>query len=405
MLFESYTFFALILLLTAFYNVFKGFIKNPWVRNSFLLAINLLVLLHFIKEHSFIVISILGLLVYVIALGAKRKRSVGLISFGIILVVSLFIIRNFPLIQDVLNGSILAFTVAPVLSVQKLGISYILFRMVHFLVESFKQKIQHSDPLTFLNYLFFFPTFLAGPIDTYTNFHYFIRQPARGYFRSLALAGLTRIVAGAFKTIILSASLLPYAVDWQTLHTGLGFMADLSSSLVLYSLYIYLNFSGYSDIAIGTAYLLGIKTPENFNNPYCSSSLSQFWKTWHITFSMFLKLYVFKPVLNVLNKLLPKASRLSITMTGYLFTFTVCGLWHGSTLNFIYWGLWHGAGLALNKYWTTLNSTHHLIKPGWAYTGFSIILTFIFVTFGWMFFNYNHDQLLIIFSKLLTHNA
>lgn len=405
MIFDSYTVFTLILLVVAFYNIARLITNNYLIKNVFLLAGNLLILLHYIREHSFIVIGVLGLFVYLVGFVLRRRRSTALATIGIAVVVTLFAVRNFPTLQNLLNSSFLAFTVAPVLSVQKVGISYILFRMVHFLAESYNRKIRISHPLIFLNYLFFFPTFLAGPIDTYPNFHYWIKKQAPSYSGLLALAGFTRLVAGAFKTIILSAPLLPYATDWQTLHTGFGFGADLSVSLLLYSLYIYFNFSGYSDIAIGTAYLMGIKTPENFNNPYLSTSLSQFWRKWHITFSLFLKIYVFKPILFVLNNWFPRASRLTITMTGYIFTFLVCGLWHGSTLNFVYWGLWHGAGLAVNKYWNTINQRHNLLSETMIYNLLSVVITFFFVTVGWMFFNYNPDQLMTIFSKLMNNNA
>jgi D-alanyl-lipoteichoic acid acyltransferase DltB (MBOAT superfamily) len=145
--------------------------------------------------------------------------------------------------------------------------------------------------------------------------------------------------------------IIHYATDYSVFPVSIPPLMALFMSLICYSFYIYLDFSGYSDIAIGTAYLIGIKTPENFNNPYRSQNLSEFWKRWHITFSSFLQLYVFKPFIQLFNILLPSKHRLLITILSYLATFVICGLWHGATINFVYWGLWHGVGLSINKIW------------------------------------------------------
>ena len=177
----------------------------------------------------------------------------------------------------------------------------------------------------------------------------------------------------------------------------MGVWGAVISAALLYSLYIYIDFSGYCDMAIGMAYMMGIRTPENFNNPYFSTNISEFWKRWHITFSTFLKIYVFKPVITLLNRLPIARWRMLVSVTAYLVTFLVCGLWHGSTVNFVLWGLWHGIGLSVYKIFTYKKTAKPLTLPR-KIAG--IGGTFLFVTVGWIFFNYPIDNLLTMFKLL-----
>ncbi|NQT77130.1 MAG: hypothetical protein HQ565_05410, partial [Bacteroidetes bacterium] len=132
-----------------------------------------------------------------------------------------------------------------------------------------------------------------------------------------------------------------------------------------------------------------------------SENLSVFWKRWHMTFSNFLFAYVFKPSLSLLNRLFPRFPRMSITVTGYLFTFFICGLWHGDAINFVYWGLWHGVGLSIGKLWKVYIKLPDRVLRNNIYKIGSILLTFLFVTIGWMFFQYSQEQIIEIFNTLL----
>ena len=137
------------------------------------------------------------------------------------------------------------------------------------------------------------------------------------------------------------------------------------------------------------AYMMGIRTPENFKNPYLSANIAEFWKRWHITFSTFLKIYVFKPLIALLNRFPIRKCRMLVSVIAYMLTFFVCGLWHGSTLNFVLWGLWHGLGLSVYKVFTF----HHPIKDTRVNRILGIVITFVFVTVGWIFFNYPEKDL------------
>ena len=136
------------------------------------------------------------------------------------------------------------------LSVEKIGLSYILFRMVHWIVECRRQTLRSHNILTFINYLFFFPTFTAGPIDTFNKFHYWLTHTRVRLNKRMLLAGVGRIFMGAVKTLLVVPLLLPYATDYQTLLPFMGPWGAVTCAAVLYSAYIYIDFSGYCDTAI-----------------------------------------------------------------------------------------------------------------------------------------------------------
>ena len=400
MFFGSYDIFLYILTFVILFQLVNLFTQNRIVKNVIISGGNLLILLTLVKEHTIIVLALLSLVVFLIGRLLQKKQLKWLLAFSLVLVIALFSIRNYPYIQNLIENSWLSVTTGPIMSVQKLGLSYILFRYVHWLIESYKRSIYQSDLMTFLSYILFFPSILAGPIDTYKNFHYWLGNTRLKYQRSLAFAGITRIFLGAFKTLAIVPLVIDYATDYSMLLTNHSPIVAILLSLLAYSAYIYFDFSGYSDIAIGTAYLIGIKTPENFNNPYISPSLSEFWKRWHITFSLFLKLYVFKPCIAVFNKIINPKYRLTVTILSYIFTFLICGLWHGDTINFVYWGAWHGIGLSINKLWVIKVKPHLSFSGHSMYTISSIIVTFCYVTIGWVFFQYPHEALVELFNLI-----
>lgn len=401
MFFSDYSTFIYVGLFILIYNLAKLFTNNGIVRNVIILGGNLLILLTLVKEHTLIVIAILSLLIYLSGLLLKKKKNKLFFGFVLTLVITLFAVRNYPFIQDLLKESYLEMITGPILSVQKIGLSYILFRFVHWIIESYKGSISKSNFLTFLNYIFFFPSILAGPIDTYNNFHYWLENKRLKYQRSLFFAGITRVFLGAFKTLGLVPYVIDYATDYHELMPDYSPIIALSLSLLAYSAYIYLDFSGYSDIAIGTAYMIGIKTPENFNNPYVSNSLVEFWKRWHMTFSIFLKEYVFVPFIKLYNSIFNPKYRMTVTILCYLSTFIICGLWHGDEINFVYWGLWHGLGLSLNKVFILKFKKKLNWSESSLYRIGSITLTFVFVTVGWAFFQYTEIELIEIYNLIV----
>ena len=396
MIFSSFRILAFFLAFVILYNGVKYLTKNRLLRNIVIVLANICIISLIAHDHTIIVLAIACVLFYYLGNFIRTRKSKALLSFGLVFVITLFCLRNYPYLQEAISTGFFSFLHAPIMSVEKLGLSYILFRLIHWLVESYRGKIHSPDLLTFINYILFFPSILAGPIDTYNNFEYWITNQRRSYQKVLFFAGITRVFLGAFKTMVIVPLIITYATSYAL------YLADFSPSVAIllnaitYSAYIYIDFSGYSDLAIGTAYMIGIKTPENFDSPYLAKNLSSFWKKWHITFSNFLGLYVFKPIIALFNRVFNHKYRLLVSILGYLTTFTICGLWHGDTMNFILWGLWHGVGLSINKIWTSKLKGRFIKNETWVYNAASTVLTFLFVSIGWLFFNYSLEGLTTI---------
>lgn len=397
MLFSNYQLFIEILLFVILFVSCKWIFKRQWLDHILILVGNILILTNITTPKSLFWLSILALLVYGEGLLLHYRRKGWILAVCLTLLLAAFAVRNYPLVQSWLGGSWDDGLSKHFLSIDKIGLSYILFRMIHWMVESYKHTLRTHNFICYLNYLFFFPTFMAGPIDTLNNFHYWTGNTHVRFNVRMLMAGIGRIFFGAVKLLLIVPYIKPYAIDYQLLIPYLGNWGGVCSAALLYSLYIYVDFSGYCDTAIGMAYMMGIRTPENFDNPYFSSNISDFWKRWHITFSTFLKIYVFKPVIALLNRFPIARHRMLVSIIAYMITFFVCGIWHGSTLNFVLWGLWHGVGLSVYKLITYGKPIQPLSKTR-RIAG--ICLTFVFVTIGWIFFNYSVDQLWIMFKLL-----
>jgi alginate O-acetyltransferase complex protein AlgI len=397
MLFTDYQLFFEVLLFTLLFAGCRWLFRKPWLDHILLLGGNILILTNIISPKSLFLLAIVALVAYVAGFLLQKRRSGMLLAGTLMILLLLFTVRNYPLVQSWLGNWWTDTLGKHFLSVEKIGLSYILFRVIHWLVESYKGNLRGRNFLTYLNYLFFFPTFTAGPIDTFNNFHYWMSHTHVRLHARRMLAGVGRIFYGAVKTLLVVPLIKPYAVDYQMLVSSLGSWGAVASAALLYSLYIYIDFSGYCDIAIGMGGMLGVRVPENFHQPYLSANISEFWKRWHITFSTFLKIYVFKPVIALLNRTPLQKYRMVVSVTAYMVTFFVCGLWHGSTLNFVLWGIWHGMGLSVYKLFTYGKPVKSLTMSRKV---LGICATFVFVTVGWVFFNYPVDKLLKMFELL-----
>lgn len=396
MLFHSGQLFFSILVFILLFVGCRWIFQKGWLNNLVILLGNALVLTCLVRPNSLLILMVVALVCYGAGLLLYRKPRGWLLALVLILLIALFAIRQYPLVWRWFGEFWTHSMKKPFFSVQKLGLSYILFRLIHWLVECHKRTVRSQNFLSYINYLFFFPTFMAGPIDTFNNFHYWVQNTHVRYNARMLLAGVGRIFMGAVKTLLLVPLMLPYATDYHTLLPNMAPWGAVLCAAVLYSFYIYIDFSGYCDLAIGMAYMMGIRTPENFNNPYLSANIAEFWKRWHITFSTFLKIYVFKPIISLLNRFSIRKFRMVVSVIAYLLTFLVCGLWHGSTLNFVLWGLWHGLGLSVYKIFTF----HHPVKPTRANRIIGIVVTFVFVTIGWIFFNYPEKELWAMINLL-----
>ena len=270
-----------------------------------------------------------------------------------------------------------------------LGFSYIAFRIIHTIRDRQAGRLPRVDLVDYINYVIFFPTLIAGPIDRLDNFVKSIRSPLKDWFEIVGVGG-KRIIVGLFKKFVIADSLAIIALSstnaLQIHSTGWTWIC-----LYAYAFQIFFDFSGYTDIAIGMGRLMGFILPENFLSPYLKPNLTQFWNNWHMTLTQWFRTYFFNPLTRSLRSGKRKWAIPAIIFVTQFSTMVLIGLWHGVTWNFIFWGIWHGLGLFVHNRWSSL---FNIRVQNWASTslkkfvvnGSGILLTFNFVAVGWVFF-------------------
>lgn len=247
-----------------------------------------------------------------------------------------------------------------------LGISFITFQKIGFLVDVRSQAVKQFDLYDFLIFVFFFPQLIAGPIVHYREMMpQFMNVDKRPDMQNLSL-GLCIFAFGIFKKVVLADGVAQYVPETFDSASGGHAISFFSAwmAAIAYTLQIYFDFSGYSDMAIGLARLFGIKLPMNFNSPLKASSIIDFWSRWHITLTRFLTAYVYTPLVMSLTRSrmqrgLPVMGRKRPTLQAFVvllawptvFTMLLSGFWHGAGFTFIAWGGLHGLYLVVNHGW------------------------------------------------------
>lgn len=253
------------------------------------------------------------------------------------------------------------------------GVSFFVFSMIATLVEQFKKKNKPADFLVFSVYCLFFPKIVMGPIISLSTFASQVKYKKPSEERT-KLAVFLFMFGYAQKTLADFLFLYPNLV----FSTPNGYAGSVHIvSIFAYSAQLYLDFAGYSLMAVAMALFFGYYLPQNFNRPYLSFSITDFWQRWHITLSLWLKNHIYIP--------LGGSQRGIIRFYMALFlTFVASGVWHGVGFNYLLWGIWHAIGIMIHKSWQKLGFSMPKIL-GW-------FLTIIFVSIGWILFIYNSLQ-------------
>ncbi|MHB1018485.1 MAG: MBOAT family O-acyltransferase [Coriobacteriia bacterium] len=286
-----------------------------------------------------------------------------------------------------------------------LGLSFVSFALIHFLVETYRGSAV-PDVVRFSLYTFFFPTVTLGPIKRYPEFIADTESVAGAGEalpgRSDVGEGLWGILRGLVRKFVIAdtvAVLVPYMTE-----PG-GSRAMALVGIAAFSLRIYFDFAGYSDIAIGTARLFGFHILENFDRPYLQRNISDFWKHWHISLTRFITEYVFIPL---------GGSRASVWRVALntMIAMGLSGLWHGAGWNFVVWGLYHGAGLVVLRWWKKGVKALRDRSPAFdravsarpvsaiGHTS-AWLLTLSFVWLGWVLFALPIESAAAVYAKLL----
>ncbi|WP_299479403.1 MBOAT family O-acyltransferase [uncultured Roseibium sp.] len=283
------------------------------------------------------------------------------------------------------NANLIAGADIPLLHlVLPLAISFFTFQQISFLVDTYRGDVTECDFPRYMLFVVFFPQLIAGPIVMQKETIPQLKLPVFKNKLVLNLAvGSTLFAIGLFKKIVLADGIAPYANSVFNLAettSGVPFEAAWIGALA-YTFQLYFDFSGYCDMALGLARMFGIRLPVNFNSPYKATSISDFWRRWHITLSHFLRDYLYIPLGGNRSGPVRRYGNLMITML-------LGGLWHGASWTFVFWGGLHGAYLAINHGWSALVSAGYIpsLLPKSVGNVLSRGITLLAVVVAWVYF-------------------
>ena len=329
----SFIYYFLPLLLICYFAVPKKF------RNIILLMFS--VLFYFYGEPKYILLMLIEVLIsYVVGLLIDKYKSKNILIIGIFIHVLLFgIFKYFNFV--IINVNNLFDSNLNLLNVVlPIGISFYTFQIISYEIDVYNKKVNvQSNILKYFLYVFLFPQLIAGPIVRYQDVNNEIDN--RNVTFEMFANGLRRFIIGLSKKVIIANNL----GELCNIYLNLGDKSVLFTWIfaISYMLQIYFDFSGYSDIAIGLGKMLGFNFPENFNYPYMAKSITDFWRRWHMTLSSWFRDYVYIPLGGNKKGVLKQIRNI-------LIVWSLTGLWHGASWNFIVWGLYFGILLILEKF-------------------------------------------------------
>ena len=256
-----------------------------------------------------------------------------------------------------------------------IGVSFFTFQGISYLVDVTKERVPPARMLDILLLMSFFPHLVAGPIVRAADLVPQLQSTPK-LNRGMVSMGLLLIVWGLFKKAVIASELATQFVDPVFTAPQAHSSMDLVLAAYGYAVQIYCDFSAYSDMAIGIAALLGYRFPRNFDQPYRSASLQEFWRRWHISLSRWLRDYLY------IDALGGNRGGTLLVYRNLIITMLLGGLWHGAAWTFVIWGGLHGSVLAVERAWSRSAWTRRISLPHWA----RIVLTFHVVGLGWIFF-------------------
>ncbi|MGD6890279.1 D-alanyl-lipoteichoic acid biosynthesis protein DltB [Bacillus mobilis] len=347
--------------------------------------------------------AVLTLVMLAIIFSDKPKQAIMLAAF---IIWQYALIKGYLILRKQKNST-LTFCVAVILSILPLilakiapfapdlkfivflGMSYVTFRAVQMVFEVRDGLIKELSFFNFWEFVLFFPAISTGPIDRYRRFQKDIQKPPSAEeYQNLLYTGLNRIFQGFLYKFIIAYLIKQYFMDpaFAQQDTILSNMIYMYS----YSLYLFFDFAGYSSFVIGVSYMMGIKTPENFNKPFISRNIKDFWNRWHMSLSFWFRDFIYMRFVFFATKKKLIKNRYTISYIGAFLNFFVMGIWHITgehVYQYIIYGLYHAALFILfdiferknkkHKFWPNNKFTHVL----------AIVITFHVVCFGFLIFS------------------
>ncbi|MFO1148475.1 MAG: MBOAT family O-acyltransferase [Alsobacter sp.] len=326
-------------------------------------------------DWRFLPLMMVSILVNWVVAGLFRARPRGwIVTAAIAANLAVLALFKYEAFLAGLAGAIPGVTV-PVLSWPlPLGISFFTFHHIMYLTDLRAGRAPRYDLVRYGLYIAFFPQVLAGPLVRWSEvMHQFEEKPFRPGWEERMGRGLLLLVLGLAKKVLIGDPLADYAepVFKAAASGGALTVVEAWQGVLAFTFQIYFDFSGYTDMALGLALMIGIVLPQNFDVPYRAASLQDFWRRWHMTLSRFLRDYLYIPMGGNRHGLARQMAALAATMG-------LGGLWHGAGFTFVAWGLAHGVGLAVGLGWRKAG----LSMP----RALGVALTFLFVTLTWVLF-------------------
>ena len=317
-----------------------GFIINYLGKRTeyYILALSVIFAIVIYGKNSLMLSYLIGFIIYqyILVMIAQKTQDVKHLRILVFLsIVPLIINKVFALT----HWHLLAF----------IGISYMSFKTIQIMIEIsdglIKERVSIID---YIQFLLFFPTVSSGPIDRSRRFMVNIKERMpRDEYLELAGVGVYRVVLGLLYKVVLST----YSYHYLVTLPNFGSLEYSVKYMYLYTLYLFFDFAGYSLMAVGSSNILGIKTPMNFNKPFLSIDIKDFWNRWHITLSTWLRDFVFSRVFMEATKKKRFKKRLNTAMYAYMVNMLLMGFWHGLTISYIVYGAYHGILMAGFEYY------------------------------------------------------
>ncbi len=265
-----------------------------------------------------------------------------------------------------------------------MGASYMSFRAVQVLLDIYDGRLQKLRPVALGYFLLFFPAVSSGPIDRYRRFLSDLdRPPDRERYRTLLAQGIWKLAGGCVSAVVISGFIQQY---WLAALPESGFGATLSY-MYGYTFYLFFNFAGYSSMAIGTGYLLSIQMPENFNQPFLSVDMKDFWSRWHISLSTWLRDYLYSRFVMKSLKQKRFSNPRTASYLGYVLSMMAMGAWHGLQPQYLLYGVYHSALMCLNEVLDLHCKPFRSFKTHGAGQVVCVLVTFHLFSFGLLIFS------------------
>lgn len=266
-----------------------------------------------------------------------------------------------------------------------LGISYICFKIIQVVIECYDGVIKEIDEFQFIEFLIFFPCLSSGPIDRSRRFAEDDNKIwSRQEYIELLWTGLYKIILGIFYKVACSGF---FYYLLQTYFAGRHRPIYLVGYAYIYGLYLFFDFAGYSAMAVGTSYLLGIKTPDNFNKPFLSVDIKDFWNRWHITLSSWFRDFIFTRFMVDSARKKRFSNRLTGASVGLILNMLIMGVWHGLEGHYILYGLYHGILLAVVEVYQKKSKFYKKYRNNKCYVVCSWFINLNIVMLGFLIFS------------------